>query len=188
MKKWSLLLFVLLIVGLPGCSTGNDAIERAMELRSRLTSSNGYTFDTQITADFGDMVYTFGMNCKADSAGNLSFTVTAPDTIAGISGSITGQEGKLTFGDTALAFELLAEGQLSPVSGPWVLVHTLHQGYLTACTQTESGLVLSINDRYEENALNLSVYLGADDLPTGGEIFWEGSRILSLTVTNFTFL
>ena len=188
MKKWSLMIFVLLIAVLPGCKTGHDALERGMQLRSRLVSSNGYTFDTQITADFGDKLYTFEMNCRADSAGDLTFTVTAPETIAGITGTISGQEGKLTFGDTALAFELLAEGRLSPVSAPWVLIHTLHQGYLTACSVTDSGLVLSINDRYEENALNLSVYLGNDDLPTGAEIFWEGSRILSLTVANFSFL
>ena len=188
MKKRSLMIFVLLIAVLPGCKTGHDALERGMQLRSRLVSSNGYTFDTQITADFGDKLYTFEMNCRADSAGDLTFTVTAPETIAGITGTISGREGKLTFGDSALAFELLAEGRLSPVSAPWVLIHTLHQGYLTACSETDSGLVLSINDRYEENALNLSVYLGDDDLPTGAEIFWEGSRILSLTVANFSFL
>ena len=84
MKKWSLMIFVLLIAVLPGCKTGHDALERGMQLRSRLVSSNGYTFDTQITADFGDKLYTFEMNCRADSAGDLTFTVTAPETIAGI--------------------------------------------------------------------------------------------------------
>lgn len=187
MKKKLLLCFLLLWAILPGCQTREDPVEQALELRSRLVSSDGYTFDAEITADFGDKVYEFGMRCQADSGGNLSFTVTAPQSIAGITGRIDGQGGKLTFDDKALAFELLAEGRLSPVSGPWVLVHTLHFGYITSCAQAENGVTVYINDSYEDEALNLSVYLGSDGLPTGAEIFWQGSRVLSLTVRNFIF-
>ena len=187
MRKFTVLWFSFLLVLLCGCSSGEDAMGQAMELRSRLAASNGYTFDSRITADFGDKRYTFSMNCRADNAGNLSFTVTDPETISGISGVIDSQGGKLTFDDTALAFELLADGQLSPVSAPWVMVHTLHFGYITFCAATDEGMMLSINDSYQDDALNLSVYLGQDGLPTGSEIFYNGSRILSLTVINFKF-
>lgn len=187
MRKFGILCFVLLWILLPGCAGGGDTLGQAMDLRSRLLSSGGYTFDTEITADFGDKVYTFAMNCRADNAGNVAFTVTAPDTIAGITGVMDAQGGKLTFDGTALAFELLADGRLSPVSAPWVLVHTLHFGYITSCAQTDSGLMVSVNDSYEDDALNLCVYLSEDGLPAGAEIFWNGSRILSLTVKNFTF-
>ena len=158
-----------------------------MELRSRLASSDGYSFDTQITANYGDRLYTFEMNCRVDSTGNLDFTVTAPDAIAGIMGSVNPQGGKIIFDDTALAFELLADGQFSPVSAPWVLVHTLHYGYITSCAQVEGGTMVSIDDSYEDDALNLSVWLGQDGLPTGAEILWRGRRVLSLTVKNFSF-
>lgn len=187
MKKFAALWFVLLWVLLPGCSAGEDAMGQALTLRSRLVSANGYGFDANITADFGDKLYRFSMNCQTDPGGNLSFTVTEPETIEGITGTIDAQGGKLTFDDTALAFELLADGRLSPVSAPWVLVHTLHYGYITACAQTDSGVMISINDSYEDEALNLSVYLGRDGLPAEAEISWNGRRVLSLTVKSFTF-
>ena len=187
MRKLVVLLLSFLLGLLPGCGGGQDATAQAMDLRARLLSSNGYTFDTEVTADFGDKVYTFSMNCRADNAGNVTFTVILPETIAGISGVIDSNGGKITFDDVALAFGLLADGRLTPVSAPWVLVHTLHYGYITACAQTDSGVMISINDSYEDEALNLSVYLGRDGLPAEAEIFWNGRRVLSLTVKNFTF-
>lgn len=158
-----------------------------MALRSKLLSSDGYSFDAEITADYGDRLYSFSMNCRVDDEASVAFSVTAPQTIAGITGNITEKGGRLTFDDTALAFELLADGQFSPVSAPWLLVHTLRSGYLTSCAETEGGWILSIDDRYEDDALNLTVYLGADDLPSAAEVSWKGRRILSLTVKNFTF-
>ena len=93
----------------------------------------------------------------------------------------------MTFDDTALAFELLANGRLSPVSAPWLLVHTLHEGYIVSGTRLDSGMMLSINDSYRDDAMTLNIYLGDDDLPTGAEVFCNGERILSMTVGNFVF-
>lgn len=188
MRKLVVLLVSFLLGLLPGCSRGNEVAAKMFDLRARLLSSNGYTFDTEIAADFGDKVYMFAMSCQADNAGNVTFTVTLPETIAGISGVIDSNGGKLTFDDVALTFELLADGRLSPVSAPWVLVHTLHYGYITACAQADEGVMVSINDSYEDDALKLSVYLDRNGLPVGAEVFSDDNRILSLSVNNFTFL
>ena len=159
----------------------------ALDLRARLIAAEWYTFDTQVTADYGDKLYTFEMSCQVDHAGNVEFAVTAPDTIAGIMGTMDEKSGNLTFDGTALAFALLAEGRVSPVSAPWLMVHTLHYGYITSCVKTEQGYIAYIDDSYENDALNLSVWIGQDGLPTGAEIFWQGRRVLSLTVRNFSF-
>lgn len=187
MKTRVISLLAVVIIIMTGCKTKTDGLDRAMALRSKLLSSSGYSFDADITADYGDRLYTFSMNCRVDDSGTVAFTVTAPETLAGISGNIGENGGALTFDDTALAFDLLADGQFSPVSAPWLLVHTLCSGYLTSCAEIEGGWMLSIDDRYEDDALNLTVYLGADGLPFAAEAAWQGRRILSLTVKNFTF-
>ena len=187
MKKQFVLWFSLLCMLLPGCSGRGESLDPALALRSRLLSADAYSFDTRITADYGDKVYTFDMNCQVDNTGQVTFSVTAPQTIAGITGTVSAQGGKLTFDDTALAFELLADGQFSPVSAPWVLVHTLHHGYITSVADADSGYMVMINDRYDEDVLNLSVWLDHNGLPAGAEIFWRDRRVLSLTVKNFSF-
>jgi hypothetical protein len=82
------------------------------------------------------------MDCEADSQGSVSFRVVSPESISGITGSVDRDQGKLTFDDKALAFDLLADGQLSPVSAPWVMIHTLRGGYLSSCAESGDGMLL----------------------------------------------
>ena len=176
---------LLLAVFLCGCSGSSGEIERGMALRSKLLAAESCTFDANITADYGDKVYAFSMGCSADKQGDLTFSVSAPETIAGITGTISADGGRLTFDDTALYFDLLADDQLTPVSGPWILIKTLRSGYLTSACVEEGSLRLTIDDSYDEDALQLDIWLDEGDLPKRAEILYDGRRILSLDVTSF---
>lgn len=182
-----LLSILCLLTLLSGCAGKQDTLDRAMALRTRLLGS-GASFDASVTADYGDQTYTFGMSCTLDAMGNLEFTVTQPETISGVSGTISASGGKLTFSGQALAFSLLADGQLSPVSGPWILMHTLRSGYLTSCGLEDGKLRLAIDDSYADDALHLDIWLDEAEMPLRGEILWKGRRILSVTVENFRFV
>ena len=185
MKRIGILVCVLML--LTGCSGKPIEMDRAMNLRTKLLAK-AVSFDTEITADYGDKTYTFAMNCKTDTKGNLNFTVMQPDVIRGINGTVSANGGKLTFDDTALAFELMADGQLTPVSGPWILMKALQSGYLTSCTQEGELLRIAVDDSYEDDALHLDVWLDNLDFPVRAEVFWKGRRLLTISVKNFTFL
>lgn len=176
---------LLLVFLLSGCSGASREIERGMALRAKLLKATCCSFDTQITADYGDKTYQFSMACQGDAQGNLTFTVTAPETIAGITGQVTSQGGKLTFDDVALQFDLMADDQVTPVSAPWILLKTLRSGYLTAAGMEGDQLRLTVDDSYEDDALTLDIWLDGDDLPVRAEILYDGRRILSLSVANF---
>ena len=140
--------------------------------------------DVAITADYGDQTYTFAMGCQFDAHGDLSFSVQQPDTIAGISGNITDAGGNLTFDDMALAFPLLADGQLSPVSAPWVLMKTLRSGYITSAGEVDERILLIIDDSYADDALTVHIMLDSDGMPAVGEIYYKDRRILTVEVKN----
>ena len=184
MKK--LLAVCLCVLLLMGCTGKRREIDRAMELRADLLGSLGYSFDVKITADYGDKLHNFAMSCTGDNDGNVSFTVTEPETLAGIAGSIAADGGKLTFDDVALSFPLMADGQVTPVSGPWILVQTLLGGYLTDCVMEEELLHLRIDDSYEEDALHLDIWLDQENRPLQAEISYDGRRIVTMEVSNFT--
>lgn len=179
--------FVCVICLLSGCSSRNS-MDEAIRLRTDLLAGSGCSFQCEITADYGEKLYTFGMECQGDQEGNLLFTVTEPTTIAGICGRVTGTEGALTFDDRVLAFETIADGYLTPVSAPWVFVKTLRSGYLRSCVETEDGFCMEIDDTYAESSLQLRIYTDKNAVPTGGEIFWNNRRILTLEVDHFTIL
>lgn len=178
---------LLALLVLTGCGGKNAELERAMNLRAKLLASS-VSFDAEITADYGEELHTFSLYCEGDKEGNLGFQVTAPETIADITGRIEAGEGKLTYRDTVLAFPLLAEDQLSPVSAPWIFYTTLRGGYLTAAGMEGDLLRVTIDDSYEEDALKVDIWLDSQDNPIRAEILYDGRRILTLSIENFTLL
>lgn len=159
-----------------------------MALRSRLLKASSCAFDAAVTADYGDALYEFNMACQADDRGDVTFTVSEPESISGIRGIISSKGGQLTFDDTALAFDLMADGQVSPVSAPWLLLKTLRGGYLTAAGMEGELLRLTMDDSYADDALQLDIWLDGENLPVRAEVLYGGRRILTVNVTNFQIL
>ena len=186
MKKAGLFAAVLLL--LSGCANTTKEIERGMTLRTRLLQASSCSFRAEITADYGDLLYTFEMDCEGDADGEINFTVTKPETIAGISGKITEENGALTFDRQALFFSLLTDDQLSPVSAPWIVLKTLRGGYLTSACVEDGQLRLTVDDSYEEDALQLDIWLDEQDLPKRVEILYDGRQILSVNVMDFRIM
>ena len=158
-----------------------------MALRERMLTES-CAFSAVMTADFGDKVYEFTLDCTSDTEGAVTFSVMAPDVISGIGGSIHADSGKLEFTDSVLSFPLLAEGEITPVSGPWILVSTLRGGYLSSCGMDGESLRLTIYDSYREDALLMDVWLNAENLPIRCDIFWQGRRVLSMDIKDFRFV
>lgn len=186
MKK--VLAFLAVVCLLSGCSKEDSGLKRGIALREKMIGADACSFTANVTADYADKIYSFTMQCAADREGNLTFTVQKPDSISGISGIMSAVGGKLTFNDTALAFPLLADGEVSPVSAPWLLVHTLRSGYLSSCGTEGGGIRITLNDSYADEALQLDVWLDEQDFPCSAEILWQGRRVLSLTVEDFAIV
>ena len=182
-------LAVLLIVFvLSGCGSGDAEMQQIMEFRQNLLQSSQCTFEAAITADYADVVYHFSMECLSNKTGDLSFRVTKPDSISGITGVISEIEGKLTFDDVVLAFQRLADGQITPVSAPWVVLRSLRSGYLTACGKDEEYIRVQIDDSFDEDALQVDVWFDQNTYPIRAEILWQGRRILTVDVNNFEYV
>lgn len=182
MKRIFILLLVLVL--LSGCGENGEVMERVLSIRSRVDKGN-CCFQAVITADYGDVLYTFTLDCVYEPAGKLSFSVIAPESIAGITGTVSGSGGTLTFDDAVLAFSLLADGQLSPVSAPWVILKALHSGYLTSCGMEQNLIRATIRDSYADNALITDIWISMENIPVRGEILWENRRIVTVEIKNF---
>lgn len=182
MKRLGWLLILLVLTGCAGAASG---IERGMALRSRLLQADGCSFDAEVTADYGDKLYMFSLTCEADASGTIAFTVTEPESIAGITGTVGKEGGRLTFEDTALQFDLMADDQISPVSAPWVFLKTLRSGYLTSACEEDGFLRLTVDDSYEDDALQLDIWLEDGDIPIRAEMLYDDRRIVSMDVKSF---
>ena len=179
---------VLAVVLLSGCGVHSGELDKVMELRSRLLTGQGCSFEAEITADYSDKTYTFTVAYTADNKGDVTFVVHGPETIEGITGTISAEAGKLTFDDKALAFELLADGQVTPVSAGYLLVKTLREGYVRGCGTDGEQTQLLIDDSYQEDALHLDIRLNRENVPISAQILYKDRRFLSMEVKNFRLL
>lgn len=162
-------------------------MNRCMAFRERILVT-GCSFRGTVTADFGDSLYSFTLDCLSDAEGNLKFKVVAPEEISGIGGTVRAGKGKLEYEDLVLAFPLLADGEISPVSSPWILVQALRGGYLASCGKEGDFLRLTVHDSYAEDALHLDVWLNESNEPIRAEILWHGRRVLSMELEDFRFV
>lgn len=188
MKRILIWMFVVVLLGCSGCNGADINLNQALSLRESVLSGNSISFDVRVTADYGEKLYSFSMNCAADADGNTTFTVTEPDTISGISGIVSESGGKITFDDKVLVFELLADGQITPVSAPWLLVQTLRSGYISGCGRDGDGIHIQFDDSYEDDSLRLDLWTGENGLPKHAEILWQSRRIVSMEIENFIIL
>lgn len=177
-KVWILLLCLCLLTG---CSGRENDLNIAVQLRSAILRAETCSFTALITADYGDMIYTFTLDCISDRDGNVTFSVKEPETIAGITGKITADGGAITFDDAVLAIPLLTDDQLTPVSAPWILMRALRSGYIASAG---SGRI-RLDDSYADDALALDITLDDSGMPAMAEIFWKNRRILSIRVVSF---
>ena len=171
-----------------GCNRTQEDIDRALAFRQNLLKQSGCQFVCSLTADYGEILYQFGLECTADNKGNVSFTVSAPETISGITGTISSSGGTISFDDSVLGFPLLSEDLPTPLSAPWLFLTALRSGYIRTCEVNKGVMSLSIADTYEEDGIMMNIKFDEQEKPVSCEFFWKGRRILSMLIASFHYL
>ena len=182
-----LITVLILFFLLPGCKK-NEGTEPALALRKEMQNAKGCSFTALITADYGDATYTFNVDCISENFSNLKFSVTEPETIQGITGCIDETGSNLIFDDQVLAFPLVADDQLSPISAPWLLIRTLYSGYISAGGRDGQYYKVQMDDSYKEDPLRLDLWLNSSNKPTHCDFLWNNRRILTVDIINFHFV
>ncbi len=180
-------LVFLTAVLLTGCAGENSDMEQALEFRSLCLGAKQLEFEARVCADYSDHMERFTLDCMADDRGTVSFCVKEPEVISEVSGHVSGKEGALNFEDEMIAFPLMADETLSPVSAPWLMVHALREGAITACAREEDCLHLSIDADYGDEAYQAEIWV-RDRTVQASEISWQGRRLLSMEISQFTFM
>ena len=183
MKRFSCL--VLCVCFLCGCTSAKQPMDQALDFRNKILNSGSCSFTAEVQATIDEDIYVFQMECIAEHTGILKFTVTEPETIAGVGGEISTSGASLNFDDVVLSVPMVADGRLNPLSSPWVLINSLRSGYLSGIGGYENGFLLSIDDSYKEDALRLNVYTTNDFTPQRTEIYHNGICIIAMQIDDF---
>lgn len=185
MKKLFSILVCLCM--LAGCGSTDSDMDPIIALRQALQTGKS-SFLLDITADHEQTLTEFSLSCLSDINGDVSFAVSEPQSICGISGRITEKGGELTFDDQVLAISPVADQDISPVMVPWLLIKALRGGHLDSVSTEDDGIRLQILDTYEDQVFSLHIWIDGNNTPYFADFIVNERRVLSCRIREFSIL
>lgn len=186
MRKTGFFVFLLAAL-LCGCGSRQniEPLQSAIDFRAELLNAASCSFSAQVTADYGDLVYEFSMDCA--SAGNTTeITVTQPDTISGITAQIANDTGTVTFDGMSLDFGTLAEGNIVPLAVPAVVTDSWKSAYIASAGVEDDAYRVRYERGYEDVQLLVDTWFSMEkNIPIYAEVCYNDSCILQMKLSDF---
>ena len=171
---------------LTGCKGEENLLERGITFRSELVASGGCRFRAHITADYGQEVQNFTLDCESDGDGIVTFCVVEPETISDITGTMEGEKGIVTYDGLQLVYPLLVYERLSPVSAPALIVRCWLKEFILSAGYDGTLYRITYEKKIQEKDLLIDTYF-EKDIPISAELCYNGYRILNVQITDFSF-
>lgn len=186
-----LLLCVPMILLLAGCGPAkvSQAEELALTIRGEYLEMTACSSKLSITADYGQRVYQYEVDAAVEGE-NTTLTLTAPETVAGMTARFTGEEGLLEYDGVWTETGTLDEEGLNPASAFPALLEAARSGYITACALVEEETLLRVDcgDPTGSPGEGREISLWFDPTTHAlikGEISVDGFRVILCECTDF---
>ena len=176
----------VVLVLLTGCKGEESLLAHGVSFRGSLVAAGGCSFRAHITADYGPEIQNFTLDCQSDGNGIVHFSVVDPETIAGITGTMEGEEGTITYDGLQLAFPLLVYDRISPVAAPAFVVHCWLKEFILSAGIHGEQYRVTYEKKIQDKVLLIDTYF-EKDIPISAELCYNGYRILNIQITDFSF-
>lgn len=195
MRRRLCALMMTLVLPLTACGgvEESEAENLALEIRSRYLEMTACTGHLELTADYGQRVYTYGVDMAWEKEGETRLTLTAPENVAGTVAHIANGETALEYDGVMAETGKLDEAGLTPVDAGPALLTCAREGFLAECVLEEwdGAQRLHVTSRDPEKVPGSGVETQLWFQPdTGtllrGEISEDGFTVITCEVTNFT--
>ena len=111
----------------------------AAAIRGEYLSLAAWQAEADVSVSYGDAVFQFSLSAAGEKDGETVLTVTAPDTVAGITARIRNGETLLEYDGAGLSLGLLDDSGLTPVSALPAVLLSLTEGYMARCAWQGEG-------------------------------------------------
>ncbi len=182
-------LMMTLCLSLTACSGADNLMQPALDVRAKLLEAGGCSFSADITADFGKTVCMFSADCSYTTDGMTRVEITAPESIAGITATVSADGATVEFDGMLLDFGELAGGHVAPVAAPSILSLCWAGEYISSAGEEGENVLVTYLKGYDKEELTvLTRFSGQTGEPVSGEVIYDGNTVLSVAITAFSYL
>lgn len=187
-------LMMTLVLTLTACGGGgNEAEECLQRVRGRYLEMTSCAGHVEIGADYGQRVYSYGLNFTWKRDGETLLVVTAPHSVAGTTAHIAGGETALEYDGVMMETGPLDSAGLTPMDALPALLAYAREGYLAECVfeDWEGVTWLHVTCRDPEKDPGQGVeaqlwFLPEEGTMTRGEISEDGRTVILCDFTEFS--
>lgn len=167
-----------------GCTATDLAMNEAIEFRAALVHSGQCSYTAKICADFGETVEEFTLSCRSLADGTTELTILEPQTLAGLTATVTNAGGTVTYDGMAVAFGLLADGALAPAAAPALTVASWSSEYIAYAETLDGSIRVTYEKGYDAAAMQVDTWF-ENSLPIYAEVCYNGERVVQMTFADF---
>lgn len=197
MRRSSVICVLMISLLLSGCRTAEGTAgpqEQALLIRSRYLENNGCAAKLNVTADYGQRVYTYTVDVTVTGEETV-LTVTQPQELAGVTARMIGKQSRLEYDGAILETGPLDGEGLTPLSAAPALLECARSGFIDSCTVEPLGETSALRvlcrdpegpaGQGRETTLWLDEQTGA---LLRGEIAVDGYRVILCEFLQFSLL
>ena len=179
---------MLLLALLCGCGRPAAGGE---DVRTHFETLNGFEADVKILSDLGESTLEYTVHYQYNKEDVDSFSITAPESLSGIGGTIAGEESgafSLQYDGLSLDDAMPQRTGLTPADGLFCLLCDLRTAEpQQQWTETVSGeKMVVLRYAQETGQIEKQVWLTRDGLrPVCAELYADGERVLTLTLSGY---
>ena len=187
-RRWYMI--VLALVVLTGCRASAPG---AAAVQAHYAELAGFTAHIKVIFDLDQAVMEYEMDYTYHKDDPDAFTITAPESLAGIGGTIAGVDSaqfSLQYDGMELDDAMPQRAGLTPADGLFCLLADLRSAEpVQQWSETVEGvklLVLKYEEAREKETVEKQVWLTADGLrPVCAELYADGRCVLSIQVMQY---
>lgn len=185
MRRAFLLVLVIALVFLSACGNGE---ERLQEIRTKLDSTGEITLTAVLTAQSEEKILEYMLSCRYTD-GDTIVTIVSPESVAGITARVSGEELAISYGDAALELELLTETGIVPVAVLPNMISALLEGHLQSTSVGIHGeIACIIGEFFADDGLTVSMWFREmDSVPIYGELWENGTRVAWCEISDWVY-
>ena len=183
-------LMMTLCLSLTGCGGETAEKQETEELQMKFQNLSAATVEAELTCHYGDEVRTYTLRCSYTPE-ESTVEVLAPEDLAGISATLTGEALTLQYDGILLDAGTYSGTEISPIWAVPSMLRAMGQGYPLETGREALGETECLRVTFEMTSSDggkqyTAVWFDENGIPLQGEITLEETVVYTAVLTQFT--